>query len=535
MHAQARAFTEFVKRILPAAFHGKTVVDIGAGDINGNNRFLFTDCEYQGNDVAAGPNVTVVCPPKALSFADGHFDTVISTECFEHDPQYAASFQKIARMLRPGGLFAFTCASTGRPEHGTRRTSPKDSLGAHHNVGEWTDHYRNLSIEDVAECIDLDALFSEWRSFYNAHAKDLYFVGIRRLSDSAAPADTAAGTTTSLPCYSAAGVTETTTSGSSAARVVAETTTGTKRMCIVQPRLVLLVEIAQGLMEAMQRCGICAEWVAEGHDPIDGLETLVVLDYQNFAPTRSRPYVFVNLEQSSSFFYESDIQPHVDHATETWDFSPLRVAHMRERANRVMFLPIPFPGVQHMPTTVTQPASALQAPLVSQVGQVGEHRPRQVVFMGWTTGSLRRQEALSALVEAGLRVTVVNPGAHSGAVLVGPARFALMREAAVVINVHYHMPSLQETHRIMQALQAGACVVSERSSDPTADMLCAGEAVTFVDEGDWAALAAEVSRVLHQRSDPVHEARMLQHARRGAADHCARLDAALWQRFEGQQ
>ena len=43
MHPQAANFTVFVKCILGEYFSSKKVLDVGAGDINGNNRFLFDD------------------------------------------------------------------------------------------------------------------------------------------------------------------------------------------------------------------------------------------------------------------------------------------------------------------------------------------------------------------------------------------------------------------------------------------------------------------------------------------------------------
>ena len=129
MHDQARRFTLFVKSILSSYFVDKTVLDVGAGDINGNNRFLFENCNYEGNDVIQANNVTIVSKTKDLPFEDNHFDTIISTECFEHDPEYKSSWKKAYVMLKPGGLFCFTCASINRGEHGTRRTSPRDSYG----------------------------------------------------------------------------------------------------------------------------------------------------------------------------------------------------------------------------------------------------------------------------------------------------------------------------------------------------------------------------------------------------------------------
>ena len=180
MHIQARQFTEFVKSILNSFFINKTVLDVGSGDINGNNRFLFTDCEYNGNDVIQTNNVTIVSKTKDLPFENNTFDTIISTECFEHDPEYKESFQRIYNMLKPDGLFCFTCASTGRPEHGTRRTSPNDSYGTIGNLEDMQDYYKNLTVNDLNEVLDLNSSFSVWDSYYNSQSNDLYFVGIKK-------------------------------------------------------------------------------------------------------------------------------------------------------------------------------------------------------------------------------------------------------------------------------------------------------------------------------------------------------------------
>ena len=187
MHIEARYFTLFVKHILGSFFVSKRVLDVGSGDINGNNRFLFEHCEYDGNDVIQANNVTVVSKTKDLPFEDNTFDTIISTECFEHDPEYKESFLKIYDMLKPDGLFCFTCASTDRPEHGTRRTSPQDSYGTIGNIAEMSDYYKNLTEVDLNETLKLNALFSVWDTYYNNVSKDLYFVGIKK-------GDTAFGT-----------------------------------------------------------------------------------------------------------------------------------------------------------------------------------------------------------------------------------------------------------------------------------------------------------------------------------------------------
>ena len=180
MHPEARDFTLFVKQIMTTYFIGKKVLDVGSGDINGNNRFLFQSCDYDGNDVIEAKNVTIVSKTKDLPFMDNTIDTIISTECFEHDPEYKASFLKIYDMLKPDGLFCFSCASTHRPEHGTRRTSPADSYGTIGNLSDMSDYYKNLSEIDLNEVLPLNTSFSVWDTYYNYYTKDLYFVGIKK-------------------------------------------------------------------------------------------------------------------------------------------------------------------------------------------------------------------------------------------------------------------------------------------------------------------------------------------------------------------
>ena len=180
MHLEARSFTLFVKQLLDNFFTEKRVLDVGSGDINGNNRFLFENCEYDGNDVVRAKNVTIVSKTKDLPFQNNTFDTIVSTECFEHDPEYRESFIKIYNMLKPDGLFCFTCASTGRAEHGTRRTTPNDSYGTIGKLEDMSDYYKNLTETDLNEVLPLNNLFSVWDTYYNNNSKDLYFVGIKK-------------------------------------------------------------------------------------------------------------------------------------------------------------------------------------------------------------------------------------------------------------------------------------------------------------------------------------------------------------------
>ena len=180
MHIEARDFTIFVKKMLPFYFNNKNILDVGGGDINGNNRFLFDDCNYISNDVIECPNVTHVFKTKDLPFENNFFDTIISTECFEHDPEWEQSLKKIYNMLKPNGLFCFTCASTGHPEHGTRRADPCCSYGDIRKLEDMQDYYKNLTEYDINNVLKLEELFSTWDIYYNYISKDLYFIGIKK-------------------------------------------------------------------------------------------------------------------------------------------------------------------------------------------------------------------------------------------------------------------------------------------------------------------------------------------------------------------
>jgi SAM-dependent methyltransferase len=180
MHKEARDFTLFVKQILGDFFMNKNILDVGSGDINGNNRFLFENCEYNGNDVIEAPNVTIVSRTKDLPFPDNTFDTIISTECFELDPEYQESFVKIYNMLKPDGLFFFTCASSFRFEYGTRKTTPDQSYGTIGNIEDMVDYYKNITENDLNEVLPLYQMFSVWDIYYNFESYDLYFVGIKK-------------------------------------------------------------------------------------------------------------------------------------------------------------------------------------------------------------------------------------------------------------------------------------------------------------------------------------------------------------------
>jgi SAM-dependent methyltransferase len=173
-HKQQSDFCNYVRFKFPEKFTDVRVLDMGSLDINGNNRYLFTgDYSYIGVDIGPGKNVDVICRGHKYE-SDEMFDVVISTECFEHDEFYALTLKKMYDLLKPGGVFIFTCATTGRPEHGTTRTSPADAPF----IG---DYYKNLNEKDVREVMNIENVFSEHQFISReVFPQDLYFYGIKK-------------------------------------------------------------------------------------------------------------------------------------------------------------------------------------------------------------------------------------------------------------------------------------------------------------------------------------------------------------------
>jgi SAM-dependent methyltransferase len=153
------------------------VIEIGAYDVNGSVRQLFgTARNYVGADICPGPGVDVVGYGHELDYPDGSFDLALSSECFEHDPYWAKTLAAMSRMVRPGGLVAFSCATGAFPEHGTLRTSVADNPGG--PLGD-PSYYRNLSQREIERAVPLSELFREHRFWYMPTTFGLYFAGVR--------------------------------------------------------------------------------------------------------------------------------------------------------------------------------------------------------------------------------------------------------------------------------------------------------------------------------------------------------------------
>lgn len=174
----------FVQKIQSALYsQGATsVLEIGSYDVNGTIRTIFKDSNiYIGIDLIPGKGVDIVCSgadygPQVDS---DRYDLVISCECFEHNPYWADTLRNMISMASSDGLIVFSCATTGRLEHGTRRTSELDSPGS--SAIGWQ-YYKNLTKRMVY--LNVPEIFSLkcHRFFVNRSCSDLYFVGANKYS-----------------------------------------------------------------------------------------------------------------------------------------------------------------------------------------------------------------------------------------------------------------------------------------------------------------------------------------------------------------
>lgn len=176
-HIQQIEFCTSVKNKFPERFKNCDVVDIGSLDVNGNNRYLFENYTYTGVDIGEGKNVDVVSKGHEYK-PEKKFDIVISTECFEHDMFYKETLKNCVELTKSNGLFIFTCASKGRPEHGTTRSLSGWASPFSHV--QFNEYYKNLEESDIREAINVEEIFKEFYFEYNPQSYDLYFWGIKK-------------------------------------------------------------------------------------------------------------------------------------------------------------------------------------------------------------------------------------------------------------------------------------------------------------------------------------------------------------------
>jgi SAM-dependent methyltransferase len=195
-HKEQRDYLDRMKKQFPNSFQNCKVLDIGSFDVNGNEKPWFDNCDFIGLDLLPGPGVDIACPANEYDAPDETFDTIISCECWEHNPFYKESIINAIRMLKPGGYFIWTCATTGRPVHGTATQDAIDKAKGKTAQGNLVDnwktmpnvekvdwdneYYKNVTEEDVREFCDIDAIFDSYAFEIEINHCDLMFWGRKK-------------------------------------------------------------------------------------------------------------------------------------------------------------------------------------------------------------------------------------------------------------------------------------------------------------------------------------------------------------------
>lgn len=175
-HLEVNTFlNSFISAVEPF-YKNAEVLEIGSYDVNGSVRSNFKEVrKYIGVDLVPGPSVDIVTKGH-LFRSETKFDIVLSVESFEHNSDWVETFNNMVNLVDDDGIVIFTCATTGRLEHGTYRTDPDSSPGTSSSDNSY---YKNLNIKDFKTCINLDKPFIAYDFFVNNLTKDLYFYGLK--------------------------------------------------------------------------------------------------------------------------------------------------------------------------------------------------------------------------------------------------------------------------------------------------------------------------------------------------------------------
>jgi len=95
---------------------GMKVLDVGGADVFGSLRepLQKEGLEYISIDIEQGKGVDIVYKPgDPFPFPDGHFDLIVTTSCFEHDPCFWMTFREMGRVLKQDGYIYMNAPSQG--------------------------------------------------------------------------------------------------------------------------------------------------------------------------------------------------------------------------------------------------------------------------------------------------------------------------------------------------------------------------------------------------------------------------------------
>jgi SAM-dependent methyltransferase len=154
---------------------GLTIVDLGAGDVNGalrsvaptaKNKFIGVDMDdCKGVDL-------VLKDPYDLPFEDSSIDVVVSSSCMEHAEFFWLSYLEMIRILKPSGLLYINS-----PSNGALHRHPMDCWRFYPDSGVAMSHWaqKNGYKTAVLESFTGKQLGDVWNDFVAVFVKDEAF------------------------------------------------------------------------------------------------------------------------------------------------------------------------------------------------------------------------------------------------------------------------------------------------------------------------------------------------------------------------
>lgn len=170
MHRQVSDWLQARLREHPEhAGPGQRVLELGSRNINGTPRSGWpAGTWWLGIDAHAGRDVDVVgvAHEQIPEHVQEPVDVVVTTEMLEHDPFWRDTLQAAVEVLRPGGLFLLSCASTRRAPH-------------HLEDSPVPGHYEGL---DAAPIVERLRELCSWQQLQGEELRnglDTFVVGVR--------------------------------------------------------------------------------------------------------------------------------------------------------------------------------------------------------------------------------------------------------------------------------------------------------------------------------------------------------------------
>ncbi len=177
MHDSAMYYGRaFFETYCAKGFEKKTIVDVGAQDVNGSLRsFCPSGATYIGVDFVEGAGVDVVLSdPYELPFTDASIDVVVCSSVFEHSELFWLLFLECIRILKPDGLLYLNAPSNG-PVHRWPGDFWRFYPDAGHALVNWSrrSEYRTLLLESfIAEKQGPITGGGRWNDFVAVVLKD---------------------------------------------------------------------------------------------------------------------------------------------------------------------------------------------------------------------------------------------------------------------------------------------------------------------------------------------------------------------------